>query len=199
MSRKRIKPIIFTLTAAIYFWINYPRPAEASLRTIFNENVGTIERYFGRYWTRLTTHNQPGNHVVTYTYSPGKLRSIFRDSDKLRLSVTFVNDRAQSIHIHQNGSGFTIPDSCGSSDLNFYPSCFDEVFAVVFGDRPPDSPLHGRQIYDDSGDGGTLHISTYCVAENTAISYEWISERDFVLNLYLLPESSCSIDRQKSL
>lgn len=166
--------------------------ANASKPLIFNENPTTVGRYFGRYWTRLTTKNAAGDRLVTYTYNPGAIRSLFLNADNLKLSIDFVNHQAKRIKIHQNGAGFNLPS--GQLDgPNYYPTRFDDLFEYLFDERPAtSSSVYRRSIYDDSGDGGTLHTTTYCISEGIAISYEWISVRDFVNFIAIFPEPTCN-------
>lgn len=166
-------------------------PVSAQVRPIFNENPLTIEQFFGPPWSRLTTTTPAGDRRVIYTYSPGAMRSLFLNADDLRLSVEFINDQVERIKIHQDGSGFDIPEPLAYPDD--YPTTFNAVLDYVFGDRPTTSlPWQQRLLYDNSGDGGTLHTSAYCINQGIAISYEWISTRTFVHFIEIVPATSCS-------
>lgn len=170
--------------------ISLPASINASRRMIFNQTPATIEQYLGRYWTRLTRHHPQGDLIVTYTYNPAKVRRLFVD-DALELAMTFVNHRLESMQI-RSPKAFRLRKFGEKDYPNFYPSQFDEVFEVIFGYRPSTrSPLYGQQIADDSGDGGTLHTSTYCIEEGIAITYDWISERDLALQATFLSEPKC--------
>ncbi|MBM0745546.1 hypothetical protein JOY44_29930 (plasmid) [Phormidium sp. CLA17] len=165
--------------------------ANASRQVIFNESPTIIEDYFGQYWTRLTTTNAAGDRLVKYTYNPGAIRSLFLNANNLRLSIDFVNNRAERIKIHQNGMGFNIRSE-QLDEPNYYPTCFNNLFKYIFGYPPStNSPVYRRSVYDDSGEGGTLHITTHCISEGIAISYEWISVRDFVHFIEIFQEPAC--------
>ncbi len=192
MAQKTIAGKIISLGTVALMAAGFQTSVDALERSIFNQNPATIERYFGPYWSRLTTSTRSGDHRVTYTYNPGAIRSLFPDAEGLRISVEFINHQAKRIKIHQNGTGFDIPPR-QLRESDYYPVVFDALFEDIFGYRPPThSQLHGRSIYDDSGDGGTLHTSTYCIAEGIAISYEWISVRNFVNYIDILQEPTCT-------
>ncbi|MEM9090616.1 MAG: hypothetical protein AAGC93_17935 [Cyanobacteria bacterium P01_F01_bin.53] len=164
--------------------------AVSSERSIFGESPTDIERYFGQYWTRLTLGHAEGDLNVTYTYSPGRIRSFFNNAEDLRLSVGFINDQAVSVRIHQDGAGFNIPSE------RFEPSdhsmnIFDDVFESIFGYRPPvTSPVY-RQILQPGSLQGTLHTITYCISEKIAMSYEWISTEDYIWFIHFFQEPAC--------
>ena len=159
-------------------------------RSIFGENPTDIERYFGPYWTRLTLGDAEGDLNVTYTYSPGRIRSLFNNAEDLRLSVRFINDQAVSVRIHQDGAGFNIPsERFESSDHSL--NIFDDVFESTFGYRPPvTSPVY-RQILQPGSLQGTLHTVTYCISEEIAMSYEWISTEDYIWFIRFFQEPAC--------
>ncbi|AFY38602.1 hypothetical protein Lepto7376_2315 [[Leptolyngbya] sp. PCC 7376] len=159
-------------------------------RQIFGENPTAIERYFGQYWTRLTLTHAEGDRHVTYTYSPGKIRSFFNNAEDLRLSVRFTNDQAVSVRVHQDGAGFNIPverfePSANSIDI------FDDVFESIFGYRPPSISPVDRQILQPELLQGTLHTVTYCMDEGIAMSYEWISTEDYIWFISFFQEPMC--------
>lgn len=192
MEKSQFIKNVMAVGASIFLGVGIHTSLSANRRIIFNENPTTIEHYFGQYWSRLTTTNTAGDRVVTYTYNPGAIRSLFLNADKLKLSIDFVNDRAERIKIHQDELGFDIL----SEPLdypNYYPTSFNNLFEHIFGYRPStSSQFYGRLIYDDSGDGGTFHTTTYCVAEGIAISYEWISSRTFVHFIEISQEPNCT-------
>lgn len=177
--------------ASFFLGVTMHTPVSANKRIIFNENPTTIEHYFGKHWSRLTTTSTAGDRVVTYTYNPQKIRSLFLNAEKLRLSIDFVNNRAERITIDQDGNGFDIPpEQLGYP--NYYPTSFNNLFEYVFGYFPSTSEqFQGRLIYDDSGDGGTLHVSKYCLTKGIAISYEWISIRTFIYSIEIIQEKEC--------
>lgn len=72
------------------------QPALAG-RYVLNQSPAAIEQSFGRYWTKLTQTNQNGQKTITYTYSPASLRHFFPDRPFVSLSMTYVNDRVQSV------------------------------------------------------------------------------------------------------
>lgn len=114
------------------------QPAVAG-RYVLNQSPATIERSFGRYWTKLTQTNQKGEKSVTYTYSPAQLRRFFPDSPFLSLSMTYVNDRVQSVTMR--------PYKTAAEKRNDYIKVTSstvtdqameaKLFEAIFGYRPP--------------------------------------------------------------
>jgi hypothetical protein len=101
-------------------------PAVAG-RYVLNQTPQTIERYFGRYWTRLTTTDANGNTLITYTYSPRPLQRLFSGTENSTFKVNFINNRAQEILL----DNMLTLDFDGSDAVRF--------FEYVFGYRPPES------------------------------------------------------------
>lgn len=95
------------------------RPAIAG-RYVLNQTPQTIERYFGRYWTRLTTTDTNGNMVRTYTYSPYALRRLFSGTQNSTFEVRFINNRAQQISLRNMES----PDFDLSDSARFFEYVF---------------------------------------------------------------------------
>lgn len=101
-------------------------PAMAG-RYVLNQTPQTVERYFGRYWTRLTTTDASENTVITYTYSPQRLQRLFTGTEHSTFKVTFVNNRAQQITLNDMATrDFGTPDAA-------------RFFEYVFGYRPPET------------------------------------------------------------
>lgn len=162
----------------------------ADERPVFGESPTAIEQYFGSYWSRLTEVNQADHHVVTYTYSPGEIRSLFFDAENLRLSITVVNDEAELIRIHENGGSFNIPTE-PNQPLDFPPLVFDRVFEYVFGDRPMTASPMDRRILNPGEAHGTLQTITYCISQGIAASYERISTADHIWFVEFFQEPAC--------
>ena len=133
--------------------------SQAAGRYVLNQSPQTIERYFGRYWTRLTL-TENGVTRVTYTYSPAGLRRVFPNNQINRFAITFVENRSQQI-----GIGIT-----GGSDPNGF--AFDRaaafrLYEYIFGYRPPiwqllsSTPTQNETIYDDE----------YCLGDGVATAF----------------------------
>jgi hypothetical protein len=75
------------------FWAD---PATA--RPVFNQSPETMDRAFGRYWTKLTQRDDQGLYV-TYTYSPAKLRPLFLEYTVKRFSLFYRNNQVRSASI----------------------------------------------------------------------------------------------------
>jgi len=74
---KPFDPWLCSVMAAGILLTVLPERAQAGGRYVLNQTPQTIERYFGRYWTRLTL-TENGVTRVTYTYSPRRLQQVFR-------------------------------------------------------------------------------------------------------------------------
>lgn len=163
-------------------------PANAQKRVVFSESPAAVEHYFGQYWTRLTL-GEGRDRTVTYTYNPQAVRQLFQ-AENATLSVRFVNDQADLITIQNLG----VVLEQQQSETDWYPPQFDQLYEILFGERPPsDSPVHGRLILDTSGEAGTLQTSTYCLDDGVAISYEWASDRDLITYATIFPEADCAV------
>jgi hypothetical protein len=185
---------VWLITSAIAL-----RSVSAQRRVIFSENPATVASYFGTYWTRLTTTNETGDRTITYTYNANQIRRFFADQ-KLELAVTFINDQAQSVTVGTRQlHSFQLKPLTEEDYPNYYPSQFDELFKIIFGETPSANfPLHGQAIADDSGDGGTFHSTTHCVVEGIAVQSDWISERDLITKIKFMPETRCQLSEENT-
>jgi len=113
------------------------------------------------------------------------------------LEVEFVEGIAQSIKLHHQP--WTLPPGQLQDSQNFPPLFW--TIAATLGVTPPDPLAAPPWIYDDSGDGGTLHTTVFCVGTvpgvggdrlGVALAYEWISDRDFVHYVQLSLSPHCS-------
>ncbi|HEY9620995.1 MAG TPA: hypothetical protein V6C78_11535 [Crinalium sp.] len=102
-------------------------PPAIAGRYVLNQTPQTVERYFGRYWTRLTTTDANGNSVATYTYSPQQARRLFSGTENGTLKIRFVNNRVQQITF----------DNLTTMDFDLSDAA--RFFAYVFGYQPPQS------------------------------------------------------------
>lgn len=131
-------------------------PAMAG-RYVLDQTPQTIERYFGRYWTRLTTTNASGDRVVTYTYSPRPLQRLFTGAENSTFKVIFVNNRAQQITLENMWThDFDIPDAA-------------RFFEYVFAYSPPQSE------YQDLGTETLVHghwENTACLGDGVLTRYD---------------------------
>ncbi len=76
--------------------------SQAAGRYVLNQSPKAIERYFCRYWTRLTL-TKNGVTLVNYTYSPAGLRRVFPNNQINRFAITFVENRSQQISVGITG------------------------------------------------------------------------------------------------
>jgi hypothetical protein len=75
-----------------------PLPAIAG-RSIFNQTPETIEKSFGRYWTKRTflINGDRPRQIVQYTYSPAGLRRAFPEFPKATLVMDYSNNRVVEV------------------------------------------------------------------------------------------------------
>ncbi len=70
----------------------------AAARPVFNQSPETMDRAFGRYWTKLTKHDAQGVYV-TYTYSPAKLRPLFPGYTVTSFSLFYRNNQVLTANV----------------------------------------------------------------------------------------------------
>jgi hypothetical protein len=118
---------------------------EASGRYVLNQSPATIEKSFGRYWTKLTRKNEAGKVFVTYWYSPAKLRRLFPDRPATMLSMTYVDGRVQSIEIrpYKTPQDVSEGSTLMTSEILNNLKMEERYFEAVFGYQPPiNKPLY---------------------------------------------------------
>lgn len=95
-----------------------PLPAIAG-RPIFNQTPETIEKSFGRYWTKRTFYEQDRNGksipYVAYTYSPAGLRRAFPEFPKATLTMEYLNNRVVRASFSPAGKPETVANLFKSS------------------------------------------------------------------------------------
>jgi hypothetical protein len=121
-----------------------PESAAAG-RYVLNQTPATIEKKFGRYWTKLTQKGSDGKTYVKYWYSPAKLRRLFPDRPETKLMMIYVDDRVQSIVI----SPYRTSDEVTAGSIKMDSETLDRLkleeryFEAIFGYQPPTyKPLH---------------------------------------------------------
>jgi hypothetical protein len=74
-------------------------PANTALagQAVFNQTPETMDKAFGRYWTKLTREGSDGKAYVTYTYSPNKLRRRFPGYPASEFTMIYRDNRVQSV------------------------------------------------------------------------------------------------------
>jgi hypothetical protein len=125
---------IASLTSSLFT----PESAAAG-RYVFNQTPATIDKSFGRYWTKLTRKGSDEKIYVTYWYSPAKLRRLFPDRPETKLMMIYVDDRVQSVQIIPYKTTQEVADGSIKMDSSIFPSLKMEerYFEAIFGYRPP--------------------------------------------------------------
>ncbi|MGI0492209.1 hypothetical protein ACN4EG_10370 [Alkalinema pantanalense CENA528] len=139
-------------------------------RAVLNQSPATIEKSFGRYWTKLTHRDPDGILRVTYTYNPSKLRRIFPSYPKAKFFVIFVNDRAQSIHL-------TMDDNENAQEFTYNSSDAAKFFEFIFGYRPA---IH-KPLFDRFTGNETIHDYVDCLGDGVATAYTIGGANQFLL------------------
>jgi hypothetical protein len=119
--------------------------SDAAGRYVLNQTPATIEKHFGRYWTKLTQKGSDGKVYVRYWYSPAKLRRLFPDRPETKLMMIYVDDRVQSVNIIP----YKTPQEVANGSIRMDSETLNRLkmeeryFEAIFGYRPPTyKPLH---------------------------------------------------------
>lgn len=141
MKLKPIKPlrIFVALGAIVLLGHSLLAPEAVAGRYVLNQTPATIEKSFGRYWTKLTQKNDNGTVFVTYWYSPAKVRRLFPDRPATTLSMTYVDNRVQSIDIIPYKTKQDVADQSTPMNSRYLEDLKmqERYFEAVFGYRPP--------------------------------------------------------------
>ncbi len=152
--------------------IFYPRPAMAG-RAVLNQTPQTIEKSFGRHWTKLTLPPADGltkDRLVRYTYSPTALRRVFPEFPKATLSMNYRSDRVISIDFSSGGPSnqetvLTALDTQSIPEVVKSKRIEARFFRYIFGYDPSiDIPLSFT-----GGNFGEVHSS--CLGDGAVSTY----------------------------
>lgn len=139
-------------------------------RAVLNQSPATIEKSFGRYWTKLTHRDPDGLTRVTYTYNPSKLHRVFPSYPKAKFFVNFMDDRAQSIHL-------TMDDNENAQEFTYSASDAAKFFEFIFGYRPA---IH-QPLFDRFTGNETIHDHVDCLGDGVATAYTIGGANQFLL------------------
>jgi hypothetical protein len=160
---------IASLTSSLFV----PESAAAG-RYVLNQTPATIEKSFGRYWTKLTRKGSDGKTYVKYWYSPAKLRRLFSDRPETELMMIYVDDRVQSIVI----SPYKTPDEVTNGLIKMDSETLNQLkmeeryFEAIFGYRPPTyKPLHL--------DYGSYYSYQNCLGNGVVSNYSFHFNENF--------------------
>lgn len=94
ISKRTSACLVIVLSLALV----HPQPSWAG-RHVLNQTSQTIEKSFGKYWTKLTLPPDALNkaRIVRYTYSPNALRRVFPEFPRATLTIDYRNDRVVEI------------------------------------------------------------------------------------------------------
>ena len=162
--------LVATIATGFIFTTLLPTPAEASGRYVLNQTPQTIERYFGRYWTRLT-RTENGVTRVTYTYSPAGLRRIFPNTQISGFAITFVNNRSQQISLSLSGD----PDP---ESFSYDRAEASRFYEYIFGYRPS----IWQQISAEFTGNETIYNYEYCLGDGVATRFTLGGWRQFLVS-----------------
>ncbi|NEQ24930.1 MAG: hypothetical protein F6K28_38715 [Microcoleus sp. SIO2G3] len=142
--------------------------SQAAGRFVLNQSPQTIERYFGRYWTRLT-RTENGITRVTYTYSPAGLQRVFPNTQIDRFAIAFVDNRSQQISI--NITGDPDPDS-----FTYDRPEASRLYEYIFGYRPSIWQLLNSRFTGNE----TIYDYEYCLGDGVATAFTLGGAAQFV-------------------
>jgi hypothetical protein len=130
--------LILATIASLTSGLFVPESAAAG-RYVLNQTPATIDKIFGRYWTKLTRKGSDGKMYVTYWYSPAKLRRLFPDRPETQLMMVYVDDRVQSVQIIPYKTPQEVADGIIIMDSSIFPSLKMEerYFEAIFGYKAP--------------------------------------------------------------
>lgn len=148
-------------------------PPALAGRYVLNQTPATIQRHFGRPLRIEPSPTSPTTKI--YTYSPQRIRSVFRDFPRDGLfQMVYVNDRVRSIELYPNPNG-----GKGAGD-GFYTFSPQKFFNYIFGYQPPTwkllQPSGGNEGFADYraclGDGVQIHYMQYSLgADEIVMTY----------------------------
>ena len=167
---KPFDPWLCSVMAAGILLTVLPERAQAGGRYVLNQTPQTIERYFGRYWTRLTL-TENGVTRVTYTYSPRRLQQVFPKTRVDRFAITFVENRSQSISVAITGS----PDE---QSFTYDRADSSRLYEYIFGYRPPIR----QQLSSRFTGNETIHDFEDCLGDGIATRYTLGGAAQFLLS-----------------
>ena len=154
-------------------------PAMAG-RYVLNQTPETIERHFGRYWTKLTTKDASGATRIRYTYSPAGLRRAFPQYSEIEFSIVFVNNRATSIYMD-------LSESKNVDDFTYEPADAAKFFNYIFGYQPPT----WVQLSHESTGIDTVYNIEACLGDGVATDFTRMGAAQFVLGANLHYDPRC--------
>lgn len=148
---------LFSLTSILILLISFATPAALAGRYVFNQTPQTIEKYFGRYITKLTTGKE-----ITYTYAPQDFRKLFPKYPKSNFSLTFVNNKVKYITLNFNQSF-----SPNFLDYNYSQAEARKFYNYIFGYQPP----LWQELSAKFGGNETVYLYEYCLGDGVATSF----------------------------
>jgi hypothetical protein len=144
-------------------------PANSALagQAVFNQTPETMDKAFGRYWTKLTRENSDGKAYVTYTYSPNKLRRRFPDYPASEFTMIYRDNRVQSVTF----SPYETAEDAKNHNAPLIQQeeiisrkMEEKLFEYLFGYRPSIyKPLYEQE--------GNFYGYTNCLGDGVASNY----------------------------
>jgi hypothetical protein len=153
-------PCSIAISVGLVLPIAIAQPAAAG-RYVLDQTPATIEKSFGRYWTKLT---RPIG--VTYTYSPAPLRKLFPAYPFATLSMFYVNGKVQRIttELYRTAQEKAAGEIKMESKTVIAQALEAKMFEAIFGYRPPIyKPLHLNY--------GLWNIYTNCLGNGVDSTY----------------------------
>lgn len=144
-------------------------PANTAIagQAVFNQTPETMDKAFGRYWTKLTREDSDGKAYVTYTYSPNKLRRLFPDYPALQFTMVYRDNRVQFVTFipYETAEDAKNQNAPLIEQEEVISSKMEEkLFEYLFGYRPS---IY-KPLYEEAG---LTYFYTNCLGDGVASSY----------------------------
>ncbi|MBW4538984.1 MAG: hypothetical protein KME43_07525 [Myxacorys chilensis ATA2-1-KO14] len=183
-ARLQNSPWSIAISLGLVLPIAIAQPAAAG-RYVLNQTPATIEKSFGRYWTKLTRKVEKDTYV-TYTYSPAPLRKLFPAYSFATLSMLYVNGKVQRITMqpYRTAQEKAADEIKMESKTVIAQALEAKLFEVIFGYRPPIyKPLHLSYGID--------YIYTNCLGDGVDSTYSIIRGDRFNGGISMTYNSAC--------
>jgi hypothetical protein len=164
-------------------------PANTAIagQAVFNQTPETMDKAFGRYWTKLTREGSDGKAYVTYTYSPNRLRRRLPAYPAAEFTMIYRDNRVQSVTFRPYK---TVEDAKNQNDPliqqeEVISSKMEEnLFEYLFGYRPS---IY-KPLYEEAG---TAYSYVNCLGDGVASSYAVAHSTQLMSGITLTYNQSC--------
>jgi hypothetical protein len=163
-------------------------PANSALagQAVFNQTPETMDKAFGRYWTKLT-QEYDGKPYVTYTYSPNKLRRRLPGYPASEFTMIYRDNRVQSVTFRPYKTAEDAKkqyDPLIQQEEVISSKMEEKLFEYLFGYRPS---IY-KPLYEEAG---TAYSYTNCLGDGVASSYAVAHSTYLISGITLNYDQAC--------